>query len=94
MMAELLAHVLAKAVVETLAPRPRLHLASRDADLSPAQDKDGLPLPMVPGNAATPTTLCAIEVCRGPAAGAAAAYAAAACVWGAQFASKAAARHR
>lgn len=65
MMAELLAHVLAKAVVETLAPRPRLHLASRDADLSPAQDEDGLPLPMVPGNAATPTTLCAIEVCRG-----------------------------
>lgn len=61
MMAELLAHVLAKAVVETLAPRPRIHLASRDADLSPAQDKDGLPLPMVPGNAATPTTLCAIE---------------------------------
>lgn len=26
------------------------------------QDEHGLPLPMVPGNAATPTSLCAIEV--------------------------------
>lgn len=70
MLAELLAHVLAQAVIEVVAPRPRLHLAARDADLSAAQDDDGLPLPMIPGNAATPTTLCAIEVrralgCRG-----------------------------
>jgi hypothetical protein len=62
MLAELLAHVLARAALEVLAPPPRLHLASRDADLSPARDADGLPLPMIPGNAATPTTLCAIEV--------------------------------
>ncbi|KAL4447553.1 hypothetical protein ABPG75_004772 [Micractinium tetrahymenae] len=61
MLAELLAHVLARAVVDTLSPRPRLHLARRDADLSSAQDEHGLPLPMIPGNAATPTTLCAIE---------------------------------
>lgn len=27
-----------------------------------AQDEHGLPLPMIPGNAATPTSLCAIEV--------------------------------
>ena len=62
MLAELLAHVLAKAVMESLSPRPRLHLAGRDADLAPARDARGLPLPMIPGNAATPTTLCAIEV--------------------------------
>ncbi|PSC68178.1 Acyl-coenzyme A thioesterase THEM4 isoform A [Micractinium conductrix] len=61
MLAELLAHVLAKAVMESLSPRPRLHLAGRDADLAPARDARGLPLPMIPGNAATPTTLCAIE---------------------------------
>lgn len=61
MMAELLAHALARAVIDTLSPRPRLHLARRDADLTPAQDEHGLPLPMIPGNAATPTTLCAIE---------------------------------
>jgi lysophospholipase L1-like esterase len=64
MLAELLAHVLARAVVDTLAPRPVLHLPGRTADLSPAQDEHGLPLPMVPGNAATPTSLCAIEVSR------------------------------
>lgn len=61
MLAELLAHVIARAVVDTLAPRPVLHLPGRTADLSPAQDEHGLPLPMVPGNAATPTSLCAIE---------------------------------
>lgn len=62
MLAELLAHVLARAVMERLVPPPRLHLAGRPgADLSPAQDESGLPLPMIPGNAATPTTLCAIE---------------------------------
>ena len=65
MLAELLCHVLARAVMETLAPRPALHLPGRAADLSPAQDGRGLPLPMIPGNAATPTTLCAIEVRAG-----------------------------
>ena len=64
-LAELLSHALAKAVIENLAPRPTLHLARRDADLAPAQDEHGLPLPMIPGNAATPTTLCAIEVRAG-----------------------------
>ena len=37
MLAELLAHVIARAVVDTLAPRPVLHLPGRTADLSPAQ---------------------------------------------------------
>ena len=70
MLAELLAHALAKAVIENLAPRPTLHLARRDADLAPAQDEHGLPLPMIPGNAATPTTLCAIEASAGVVCGA------------------------
>lgn len=61
-MAELLCHVLSRAVLEVLAPPPVLHMPRRDADLSPAEDEAGLPLPMIPGNAATPTTLCAIEV--------------------------------
>lgn len=37
MLAELLAHVLARAVIDTLAPRPVLHLPGRAADLAPAQ---------------------------------------------------------
>ncbi len=37
MLAELLAHVLARAVMDTLSPRPVLHLPGRTADLSPAQ---------------------------------------------------------
>lgn len=41
MLAELLAHVLARAVMETLAPRPALHLPRRDADMSRALVRSG-----------------------------------------------------
>ena len=64
MLAELLAHVLSRAVLDRLAPRPRLHLpaaARRGVGLSGAEDEAGLPPPMIPGNAAAPTTLCAID---------------------------------
>lgn len=64
MLAELLAHVLARAVLDRVSPRPRLHLpaaARRGVDLSEVQDDAGLPPPMIPGNAAAPTTLCAID---------------------------------
>ena len=62
MLAELLAHVVSKAVMEVVAPRPRTHLARRRADMSRAMDGRGLPLPMIPGNTVAPTSLCAIEV--------------------------------
>ena len=66
MLGELLAHVLARAVLDVLEPRPRTHLAGRPAFAAglprAGSTRSLLPQPMIPGNTAEPTSLCAIEV--------------------------------
>ncbi|KAL4421416.1 hypothetical protein ABPG75_010707 [Micractinium tetrahymenae] len=61
-LAELLASALSRAVLEVLSPRPSPQLGAQGGGRAAATlGRDGLPPPMVPGNLAVPTSLCAIE---------------------------------
>ncbi len=62
-LAELLASALSRAVLEVLSPSPSPQLGGQGSERAGvALGPDGLPPPMVPGNMAVPTSLCAIEV--------------------------------
>lgn len=62
-LAELLASALSRAVLEVLSPSPTPQLGGQGSERAGvALGPDGLPPPMVPGNMAVPTSLCAIEV--------------------------------